>query len=111
MTRRTADSAKASNVFTEVYAIARRIPAGSVASYGGIAKALGNPRLSRIVGCAMRACGEEDVPCHRVVHQDGRLAESFGAAGNSLQRALLTGEGVRFLPDGRVDMAQCAWRG
>lgn len=100
-----------SNTFSEIYAVVKRIPAGSAASYGDIARLCGNPRLSRVVGYAMRACADEDVPCHRVVHKDGSLAESFGAVGNGLQRALLVREGAVFLLDGRVDMNTCGWRG
>lgn len=99
------------NMFSAVYALVKRIPAGGVASYGGVARQLGDPRLARAVGYAMRACKDEGVPCHRVVRHDGSLAEAFGAAGNGLQRALLVREGVPFLPDGRVDMARCEWRG
>ena len=97
--------------FTDICAIVKRIPAGRVASYGGVARMFGNPRLSRVVGYAMRGCTDGSVPCHRVVHADGRLAEAFGVGGNSVQRAMLLAEGAPFLPDGRVDMARCEWRG
>lgn len=40
------------NVFQRVYEITARIPYGRVTTYGQIARLLGNPRLSRIVGCA-----------------------------------------------------------
>lgn len=99
------------NTFTEIYAIVRRIPVGMAASYGTIARLAGNPCLSRVVGYAMRACNDEAVPCHRVVHKDGRLAEVFGLMGNGLQRTLLAQEGAQFCSDGRVDMERCGWRG
>ena len=35
--------------FERVYAAVRLIPRGSVATYGQIARAIGNPRLSRVV--------------------------------------------------------------
>ncbi len=39
--------------FERVYAAVRLIPRGSVATYGQIARAIGNPRLSRVVGYAL----------------------------------------------------------
>ena len=43
--------------FTRIYALARQIPFGRVATYGQLAALAGNPRLSRIVGCAMSTAG------------------------------------------------------
>ena len=42
--------------FTRIYSIVRQIPPGQVSSYGTIAALAGNPRWSRVVGYAMRAC-------------------------------------------------------
>ena len=93
----------ASDMAERVYALAKAIPAGSVASYGQLAALSGHPRAARIVGQLM--------PCHRVVMGDGSLCpeDAFGVPG--LQRALLAAEGVPFLADGRVDMAACRWQG
>ena len=44
------------NFYERVYELVRRIPAGKCASYGQLALMLGNPRASRAVGYAMRAC-------------------------------------------------------
>jgi len=50
----------------------RRIPAGSTASYGEIARRIGKPGSARAVG---RACASNPlavaVRCHRVVRSDG----------------------------------------
>ena len=96
--------------FGTFYSLVKQIPAGCVASYGDIAALAGNPRWSRVVGYAMRACTDAGVPCHRVVYQDGSLCDFFGTDGSALQRALLMQEGAAFLPDGRVDMARCRWK-
>ena len=61
------------NFYERVYELVRRIPAGKCASYGQLALMLGNPRASRAVGYAMRACRTPGVPCHRVVGADGSL--------------------------------------
>ena len=50
------------------------------------------------------------VPCHRVVFADGRLASGFVFGGPGVQRALLEAEGVRLLPDIRVDLRQSRWQ-
>ena len=62
--------------FERVYAAVRLIPRGSVATYGQIARAIGNPRLSRVVGYALHVNPEPGViPCHRVVRRDGAHPE------------------------------------
>ena len=83
----------------------RRIPPGRVASYGQVALCCGAPRAARAVGMALHR-GPAGVPCHRVVNRRGRTAPGWPE-----QRALLEAEGVRFTPEGRVDMARHAWFG
>ena len=94
-----------------VYAIARQIPPGNVATYGQLAALAGQPRAARIVGGAMSRCPEGNgVPCHRVIRRDGTLCDAFVFGISGLQRQLLLSEGVTFLSDGRVDMEECLWR-
>lgn len=97
--------------FERAYDVVRQIPEGSVATYGQVARMLGEPRKARFVGFAMHASPGEagGVPCHRVVFSDGSLARGYAFGGEGAQRALLEAEGVRFLPDGRVDMEACSW--
>ena len=38
------------NTFDHIYALARQIPYGTVATYGQLARLAGNPRMSRVVG-------------------------------------------------------------
>lgn len=97
--------------FERVYDLVRQIPEGRVASYGQIARMLGEPRRARFVGFAMHASPgmAGGVPCHRVVFKDGRLAPGFAFGGPDVQRSMLEAEGVGFLPDGRVDMAHFEW--
>ena len=92
--------------FKSVYALVARIPRGSVASYGLLARMLGNPRMARQVGWALRAC-PGGLPWQRVVRADGTFA---GGADPEVWREMLAAEGISFLPDGRVDMARCLWR-
>lgn len=100
------------NIFTRIYDIVRRIPRGSVTTYGQIALLLGNPRMSRVVGYALHVNPEPGIiPCHRVVNRFGGLSTAFAFGGENQQRILLEGEGVTFLEDGRVDMKKHMWYG
>jgi methylated-DNA-protein-cysteine methyltransferase-like protein len=96
----------------KVYAIVLQIPAGKVASYGQIAWMAGSPRAARAVGIALRnnPYGDE-LPCHRVVHQDGKPSEAFDIFSKGLQRQLLMSEGVGFTANGCVDMENYRWNG
>ena len=86
------------NFYERVYELVRRIPAGKCASYGQLALMLGNPRASRAVGYAMRACRTSGVPCHRVVGADGSLTGYAG--GLERKRRLLDLEAAgRTCPD------------
>lgn len=91
--------------FEKVYAAVRLIPYGSVATYGQVARAVGNPRLSRVVGYALHVNPEPGViPCHRVVRQDGGVSSAFAFGGANRQVELLRAEGVAFLDESHVDM-------
>lgn len=97
--------------FRRVYALVRRIPRGKVATYGQIAGLLGAPRHARVVGWAMHGNPHGPrVPCHRVIQHGGSLSPSYSLEEPGRQRRLLEREGVRFLLDGRVDLAAHLWR-
>jgi len=72
------------------------IPYGHTASYGDIARAIGNPNACRAVGSAN---GKNPIPviipCHRVIGADGRLA-GYGS-GVEFKKKLLEIEGVKIL--------------
>lgn len=93
-----------------IYELVRRIPKGSVATYGQLAAMAGSPRASRIVGAAMYRA-PAGLPCHRVLYGDGRLCPDEAFGGREIQHQLLEQEGVPFLPDGRVDLKKCLWNG
>ena len=94
-------------VFERVYEAVKLIPEGNVASYGQIAEAVGNPRLSRAVGYALHVNPEPGViPCHRVVKKDGEVSPAFAFGGANRQVELLRAEGVGFLDETHVDMAR-----
>lgn len=80
---------------SDVYDLLLKIPAGTVSTYGDLAKALGNPLASREIG---RILGKNPnpikVPCHRVVMSDGRVGGY--RYGSDRKRELLEKEGVSF---------------
>ena len=96
-------------VFGAFYDVVRRIPAGSVSTYGQVARLAGMPRSARLVGYAMASCQDPTVPCHRVVDRFGGTKACFDTFAPGTQRALLEAEGVTFRLDGTVDLGQCQW--
>lgn len=81
----------------EVVRRIRRIPPGTVQSYGGI-----DPEAPRFVGRVL-ATTVEDLPWHRVVRADGSIPKG------DRQRRLLRAEGVPMRGD-RVDMVRASKR-
>ena len=78
-----------------VYDVVKTIPYGRATSYGAIAKAIGYPNMSRMVGRVMSECNsaETNIPAHRVVNSQGILSgkEAFGNAGEMQQMLELEG--------------------
>jgi len=70
----------------------RNTPPGFVRTYGDV-----SPGAPRFAGSVLSACGDADVPWHRIVRADGSLAKG------ERQRRLLAAEGIPFRGD-RVDM-------
>lgn len=98
--------------FDKVYDVVCRIPRGRVTSYGQVALLCGNPRAARAVGWALHQNPRPgEIPCHRVVNREGRLAPEFAFGGAQEQRRLLEDEQVPFLQDGCVDLAKTFWHG
>lgn len=100
------------STFQRVYDIVCCIPPGTVTTYGQIARLLGNPRMSQVVGFALHVNPEPGViPCHRVVNRFGGLADAFAFGGINRQRQLLEQEGVTFTAEGNVDLVKHMWYG
>jgi methylated-DNA-protein-cysteine methyltransferase-like protein len=94
------------NFFERVYEVVRKIPEGKVMTYGQIAEAIGT-KDARRVGQALHANKDSsDVPCHRVVNKDGRLAPGYAFGGPGEQRARLEAEGIEFVNDNCVDLGK-----
>jgi methylated-DNA-protein-cysteine methyltransferase-like protein len=94
--------------FARVHALVKKIPRGKVATYGQLSKLIGG-RLTPVgIGWALRAAGEDEIPWQRVVNSSGGV--STDREHDGLQRAMLESEGVRFDPEGRIDLERYGWR-
>ena len=92
------------NYFENVYELVKKVPKGKVVTYGEIARAIGNPRMSRQVGWALHVNPKPGViPCHRVVNRFGELSSAFAFGGVNRQAELLSEEGVEVI-DNKVDL-------
>lgn len=86
----------------KVFKVVKKIPRGKVMTYGKIAKIVGvDPRM---VGWALHSNKDKNVPCHRVVNKDGRLAPNFAFDGWREQKRRLEAEGVKFIDETHVDL-------
>ena len=95
-----------------VYDAVSRVPRGRVTTYGELARLLGCGSAQAVGQALRRNPFAPRVPCHRVVAADRAPGGFQGQrTGPALRRklALLTREGVRFLPDNTVDPS-CVWR-
>lgn len=97
--------------YERIYAVARRIPRGRVATYGQIAELAGLAGHARQVGYAMHALpADSDVPWHRVINAQGRISLRGDDAGALVQAELLAKEGVTIDARGRIDLARHRWK-
>ncbi len=84
-----------SELAEETYRLLRQVPEGRVTSYGALAEALGAIEASRLVGRYMAQNPyAPGVPCHRVVHSDGRIGRYSSPRGVEQKVELLAKEGV-----------------
>jgi methylated-DNA-protein-cysteine methyltransferase-like protein len=103
-------SEQSKDFFIDVYDVVRLIPKGRVTSYGSIAKYLGAPRSSRMVGWAMNAAHSlTDVPAHRVVNRIGLLTGKMHFATPTSMEELLKSEKIKVKKDKVVDFDKYYW--
>lgn len=86
-----------------IVAAVRAIPHGHVAGYGAIAHRAGYPRHARLVARILGEYEGAELPWHRVLRADGRIAFAEGSSGFREQCRRLRAEGVR-VEAGRVRM-------
>ncbi len=96
--------------FDMVYQVVRLIPKGRVSSYGAIARYLGTPRSSRMVGWALNQCHHvvPPVPAHRVLNRMGMLSGKAHFPNGNMQ-SLLEAEDIRIENDQVQDFDTIFW--
>lgn len=101
---------RSSDPYARIYAVAKRVPRGRVATYGQIAALAGLPRHARLVGHALKLPPADGVPWHRIVNAHGRISPRANALGHEdLQEQLLEREGVRLI-EGAISLERFQWR-
>ena len=86
-----------------ILAAVRAIPRGEVAAYGEVARRAGMPGRARLVARTLSRNTAPDLPWHRVLRADGRIAFAEDSAGFLEQSRRLRAEGVS-VTNGRVRM-------
>ncbi len=99
------------NFFQKVYDITRQIPHGRITTYGAIAKYIGSPQSSRMVGWALNSISftEDFIPAHRVVNRIGLLTGKHHFRYETLMQELLESEGVEVINDRIVNFDKLFW--
>lgn len=96
------------SLYRNIYDIVKRIPAGSVTSYGRIARMV--HCTARQVGYAMAATpAAQAIPWHRVINSKGEISARKQGGGAQRQRQKLIDEGVVFDQNGRVSFDEFGW--
>jgi len=90
------------SAFDPIWSVICEIPRGCATTYGSVARAAGLPGRARLVGRALKVAPDAlDLPWHRVVGAQGRLAFPPGSVQFREQLRRLRAEGVR-VENGRV---------
>ena len=94
---------QAAPAIERILAAIRAVPRGEVAGYGHIARRAGLPGRARLVARVLAGNDDPDLPWHRILRSDGRIAFPPGSRGVREQGRRLRAEGVA-VRDGRVRM-------
>lgn len=104
------EDVKIQNSYELIYQVVRRIPRGTVATYGQVAALAGNKRWARVVGYALHVNPDPDgIPCYRVVNREGKVSDAFAFGGGNRQIQLLETDGIP-CPGGYVDLEKYQWK-
>ncbi len=97
--------------FERVFKVVKLIPSGRVTSYGAIARYLGSPQSSRMVGWAMNQSHSsiDFVPAHRVLNRNGMLTGKHHFDGPNVMAELLVSEGHKVENDRLVNFSDFFW--
>jgi len=102
---------KNKDFFEKVYEITKMIPPGRVTTYGAIAKLIGSPSSSRLVGLALKYSLrlKEYIPAHRVVNRNGLLTGKHSFGDPNIMQQLLENEGIKVENNKVVNFKELFW--
>lgn len=97
--------------YQQIFDLVKLIPKGRICTYGIIAKSLGTPQASRVVGYAMNKSRLKDstIPAHRVVNRNGMLTGKHHFAHPKEMQESLEAEGHRIIDDKIQDFEEKIW--
>ncbi len=94
--KRTVLKIKITEAKERIYTAVFAVPRGKVASYGQIARMIGLPNHARLIGAALKDLpNDSQVPWHRIVNAQGKIAFPVDSPRFSEQERRLQREGVR----------------
>jgi O-6-methylguanine DNA methyltransferase len=94
-----------------IYEAVKKIPRGTVATYGQVAAMAGDRKMARAVGNALHKNPDPAaIPCYRVVNSKGELAGEFAFGGAGAQARLLEADGIEVV-NGKVDLQKYGMTG
>ena len=100
-------------LYSRIYQIVRKIPRGTVVTYGQLAELAGIPGGSRVAGAAMKTSKPIDrLPWQRVIGKASKLRGRIAIhdpVGAAVQRQLLEDEGVNVGDTGLVALDEFGW--
>ncbi len=97
--------------YKKIYDVVAKIPPGKVATYGQVAELAGMKGHARFVGYALHSLPQNSIlPWHRVINRLGKISYAISRnTYDNLQKRLLESEGVRFDPEGKIDLNRFRW--
>ena len=78
-----------------IYSVVKRIPKGSFLTYKEVAEKAGYPRAWRAVGNILNKNKNLQIPCHRVIKNDGRVGGYKDGARKKIE--ILKKEGINII--------------
>ena len=98
------------NVNQLIWQVVALIPAGTVTTYGDVARHAGLAKAARRVGRALQQLpAGSKIPWHRVLNAQGRISLPDGSASQYTQRERLEAEGIVFRANKSVDLKKFRW--
>ena len=99
------------NWYQNVWKVVSEIPSGHVLTYGEVARLSGNAGWARRVSQALRRAPRKmNLPWHRVINAQGKIAFPEDSSGWTRQKEMLEDEGVVFMK-GKINLERFGYRG